>query len=72
MGGEPVLRKYLNSRYFLFSQVYPEYDWFPWKFERIPVHYFETVDNQRKFLNWVSSELHLKEMDDWYNVTWKV
>ena len=49
-------------------EVYPEYDWLPWKFEKCPKKYWHDVKNERKFMDWAGKELNVKEMSDWYNL----
>ena len=48
--------------------MYPAYDWFPWKFSRSPVHFWNEVNNQRRFMDWAGKELQIKEMSDWYKI----
>jgi hypothetical protein len=56
----------------LLSTLYPEYDWLPWKFDRCPNKFWENVNNQRKFMEWATKELNIKDMSDWYTVSVKV
>jgi hypothetical protein len=53
-------------------KLLPEYEWLPWKFVRLQNNYWNDVNNQRKFLDWASKELKIKEMSDWYYVSIKV
>ena len=32
--------------------MYPDYNWLPWRFERVPRHFWEDKKNQRNFLDW--------------------
>ena len=52
--------------------MYPEYPWLPWKFSSLPRNYWDSVDNQKKFVEWAGKELGINEMSDWYKVTAKV
>jgi hypothetical protein len=56
----------------ILSAVYPDYEWLPWKFTKCPRNYWDHEKNKRKFIDWVSKELKIKEMSDWYNVSFKV
>jgi hypothetical protein len=67
-----VTNTYNGSLLQLLSNVYPDYNWLPWKFAECPLPYWDDVKNQRKFLDWAAKELNIKEMSDWYNVTNKV
>jgi hypothetical protein len=69
------LKKFgINAPLFmLLSIVYPELEWLPWKFQQqVPMGFWEDRYNQKKFVNWASTELKINEMSDWYNVTTNV
>ena len=72
LGGLWLLSKYRGSPSALISAVYPEYNWLPWKFDKIQSKYWEDINNQKKFMDWVGNELKIKEMSDWYNVSYRV
>ena len=72
IGGKKILRDYNSSTMRLLTTVYPEYDWLPWKFERVPHRFWENVENQRKFLDWASVQLNIKKLDDWYQIKTEV
>jgi hypothetical protein len=72
MGGSGLLKKYNGSIAVLLSTMYPKYDWLPWRFEMCPRGYWDDVNNQIKFINWVSKQLNIKQMSDWYKITHKV
>ena len=67
-----MLEKYNFSPSQLISSVYSEFDWLPWRFYRCPNYYWEDLNNQRKFVDWVGKNLNIKEMSDWYKVTSQV
>ena len=56
----------------LLSNVFPNYEWLPWKFIKSTHNYWENIENQRKFMEWAGKQLGYKEMDDWYKMTGKV
>ena len=58
----------------MFSTLFPEQDWLPWKFIkwRLPPNYWDNINNQIKYVNWVGKQLKINEMSDWYKVTAKV
>ena len=72
MGGDVVFKKSNLSIPNMFSSVYPEYDWLPWKFTKTPLDYWNHVKNQRKFMDWAGKELGIKELDNWYNFSREV
>jgi hypothetical protein len=67
-----LLHAYNFSISNVLSNVYPEYEWLPWRFEVIPKSYWAGVNNQIKFMRWVEQKLKIKELEDWYNVELKV
>ena len=52
----------------LLKSVYPEYPWLPWKFVRLPRNYWSNIENQREFMQYLSKQLNIKELSDWYNI----
>jgi hypothetical protein len=64
-----LFRKYNESLPNLLKDVYPEYDWLPWKFEKVPLLFWDDIKNQQKFVKWAEKELKIKEMSDWYKVS---
>ena len=68
--GSYLLKK--SSFFEVLSEAYPEYDWLPWKFEQCPKNYWNDSKNVRKFMEWAGKELIVKEMSDWYNVSYSV
>jgi hypothetical protein len=66
------MEKFNESPSYLLSAVFPEQNWLEWKFEQCPKNFWESGKNRRKFLEWASHELKIKELSDWYNVTAQV
>jgi hypothetical protein len=56
----------------LLSEMYPDYEWLPWKFASRPHNFWDDMKNQRKFLDWIAKEQNVKDMSDWYDITFKV
>jgi hypothetical protein len=56
----------------LLHQIYPEYEWLPWRFEKVPNGYWDDINNQKKYLTWVEKELNINKLSDWYKVSAKV
>ena len=55
----------------MLSNVYPEYNWIPWRFVSCPSNYWDDLKNQRNFMDWIGKELKINELNDWYKVTKK-
>jgi hypothetical protein len=64
--------KYDGSCWQLLSEVYPEYDWLPWKFSRAPRNIWREHKYRRMFLDWAGKQLGVKEYDDWLSVSRQV
>ena len=62
--------KYGDSLYKLLSNVYPEYEWLPWKFDK--TLFWDNIYMQKHFMNWAGKELGIKEMSGWYKISTKV
>jgi hypothetical protein len=69
IGGKTITEKYKGSPSLLLSQIYPSYDWLPWKFRGCPHFFWNNTQNQQKFMDWAGTQLNVKEMNDWYKVT---
>ena len=66
--GNSILAQYNSSLQSILQDLYPNYNWLPWKFENCPRNFWKDIQNQRKFLDWVGNQLNIKEMSDWYKV----
>ena len=55
----------------LLTKIYPNYDWMAWKFPVCPPNYWDNVNNQNKYMEWVTKELNINEESDWYKITMK-
>ena len=71
IGGQRVFQQNIGFAHLL-AQAYPEYNWLPWKFSRLPLNYWGDVNNLKKYLEWAAKELNIKEMDDLYKVSHQV
>jgi hypothetical protein len=69
-GGEGIMNMYYQSGlYKTLSAVYPEFLWYPWKFETAPHKYWNSLHNQRKYMDWLAEELNIVKESDWRKVT---
>ncbi len=66
--GARILSYYENSPRLLLEDIYPEYEWIPWKFFMISINYWDSIENQRKYMDWLFKQLEYKNMEDWYKV----
>jgi hypothetical protein len=56
----------------MFNELFPEYNWLPWRFVQTPKGYWQNPRSHRKFLDWVATERNITNYEDWYKVTNKV
>ena len=53
------------------TSVYPKHDWKLWKFTYSHKgSIFEEDSKTKQYLEWVSQELGITSLDDWYRITW--
>jgi hypothetical protein len=67
-GGRTLLSRYGESTYLMLKELYPEYPWQPWTFDRIPQKYWDSLENQRAYMDWIAVTLEIKSMEDWYRL----
>src|SRR5436190_910135 len=52
------------------QHVYPNYKWLFWRFTgSTHLGFWQKQENRQEFFDWLGTQLGLKKMDDWYNVT---
>jgi len=47
---------------------YSEHKWQLWKFHAVPRRFWDSKENERRFLDWLGEKLGYKRMDDWYQI----
>ena len=62
-------RYYGDSLLKALQAVYPEHKWMIWRFKVVSPNFWENLENQRDFFDWMALKCGFKTMDDWYNVT---
>eukprot|EP01125_Pyxidicula_operculata_P009617 TRINITY_DN3159_c0_g2_i2.p1 TRINITY_DN3159_c0_g2~~TRINITY_DN3159_c0_g2_i2.p1 ORF type:complete len:521 (+),score=86.79 TRINITY_DN3159_c0_g2_i2:779-2341(+) len=68
-GGYGLLKGYYNySPVLAIIRNYPEHEWQPWKFERVPVDHWDDRNNVRIYLTHLAKIYGYKKKDDWYNI----
>ena len=66
------MKYYDGSTYKIISSLIPEPNWLPWKFHAVPRGYWDILENQRKFVEWLGKELNIKTQEEWYKVSSQV
>jgi len=68
-GGGGLLKKYNNNLSFLLRNIYPNYVWLPFRFEKSPQRFWHSSENQKLFLENLRTHLGLsRNLEDWYQV----
>ena len=65
--GLGLLDHYNKSHIKLIKSSFPNYNWLPWKFNgQID---WKDENNIKEYMNWLSNQLNIKTMEDWYKVS---
>ena len=68
-GGQNLLSYYYsNSLSKLLETVYPDHPWFFKYFKSKKIEYFQSLENQKDFMDTLYENLKLSTLDDWINV----
>lgn len=67
--GEEILKKYQGSVALALITLIPQHKWKPWLFITAPPNYWTDIKHQRAFMDWLKSQLGIKSMSGWYDVT---
>lgn len=70
--GSSLLKHYNQSHIQLIVRSFPNHEWLPWKFGSVPKGYWESSENVKKYMNWLSRQLNVNKIEDWYNVFYQV
>ncbi len=68
-GGTSLLNRYEGSLLKTLQSLYPDYEWYPWLFAKIPKTYWSDVKNVKKYIEWLAIKLGMEKLDEWYNVS---
>ena len=52
--------------------VFDDLTWLPWKFGRVSHQFWKDKENQKNYMNWISSQLNIQKPQDWFDVTAEV
>jgi len=69
---------YLSTNFYdgsppkIIMSVYPEYEWLEWKFANTPYHFWEKIENQKKYMRWLREQIGFKEFEDLYKLTFPI
>eukprot|EP01122_Echinamoeba_exundans_P017035 TRINITY_DN8836_c0_g1_i1.p1 TRINITY_DN8836_c0_g1~~TRINITY_DN8836_c0_g1_i1.p1 ORF type:complete len:344 (-),score=54.35 TRINITY_DN8836_c0_g1_i1:1059-2090(-) len=67
MGARGLLTKhYKHSLINALKENYPNHQWLPWRFKKINQGWWNSIDNQKLFLEWATERLNVRSLDEWY------
>lgn len=53
----------------MLSSEFPNHEWIPWSFFRVPSNFWEPKSARRQFFDWLSARIGIQKPEDWYRVT---
>lgn len=67
IGGKKLIRNiYGGSLCTALLSVYPNHSWEEWRFDKVPKGYWNSVENQKKYVDWAAKQLSIASPDQWY------
>ena len=64
--GGGILASFDLSPYAVISQHIEGEEWKPWLFDKAPNGFWQDLENQKWYMDWLSGELGITELDGWY------
>jgi len=64
-GSAGCMAIYRNSLQRALRDLYPQFDWNGWRFQRVSVGFWNWTRNRRCYLNWLCTELGIVKSSDW-------
>ena len=68
-GGGLFMNYYADSPQMAVKELYPEHEFYPWKFKATPQGFWQDESNHHAYIDWLYEKLHFKSIEDWYDVT---
>ncbi len=50
------------------KELFPSHKWLPWKFHQVPIGFWDSPKNARRFLAWMGRQMNVTRRIDWYSV----
>lgn len=69
--GKGFLQACNNSVNQLIASSYPHFPWVAWKFHRVPQGYWNNLQNQKEFMNWLGMSFKIFPPFHNNNVNWR-
>jgi len=64
-----LLKAYNGSLAKALRALYPEHNWQEWRFRKVPQHFWDNKQNILRYMKWVSDEIGVVSMRDWYSLS---
>lgn len=68
-GGAGILAIYKGSLAAALQSLFPEHEWQPWRFSKVPNNFWKDSQNVRRWFEWLAPQVKVAKMEDWYSVT---
>ena len=66
--GNNLLKQFAGSPCLLLKDAYPRYPWKEWMFRRVPLGFWNSAENRKRYMNWLGEHLGYEEPTDWYQI----
>ena len=66
--GNQCLRFYGRSPIAAMRDCFPRYTWNEWMFTRVPIGFWNKLENRKRYVRWLGKKLKLKRRREWYKV----
>lgn len=71
-GGPSFLKRHKGSLSTALMEMYPEHNWEPWRFEKVPANWFREAPNARRFLEFIRAEQGWNDISELNQLTAKL
>jgi hypothetical protein len=70
LGGQKLLALfYQDSMLNALVDLYPQYEWEPWRFSKVPSNFWQDIENQKLFWISLGKKKGFSKMESWYAIT---
>jgi hypothetical protein len=66
--GRQFLKRYGALPFAAVRDCFPRHPWHEWKFTRVPVGFWDDLDNCRRYVRWLGKVLNVRRPQDWHRV----
>lgn len=70
--GYTLTERYKNYPYGILKNIYPDYDWKPWKFNMVSSKLWEIKEILDKYRDYLSKTMNINKIEDWYNINQEI